>query len=496
MQEFLERQREAFARVSKTPGRRGLKKQYVEDLTSQLNHVFSNGQFEMNVFFGQPGMGKRSTVQAAIDSSQHCDSIFYLEIDAEFTQTEYLLLNKIFNLIRAEDPFHKQLSEGGSDSRRKKGRKGDHNKMLDVNVRRDHAYNFLSKSFALDEAPGDFHDGVSNEQLRKYQEGPEDEGCFKELDEQDALSMYSVLHRYFSFFHIVLYVRHAEVFTRTKRQSFFYNILEMSRKKGCRGLIIFETQNLGFLEALEKRNASRMNPRKFIFGDFSLEMEFFEIVRKTMESASSQSGVVNRFIDFLNAPLIRQELSLFLYRDFSLAQMLQLMSAFLRQLSERDMQRIVETHLKELASKSCSLLGELLGKLRAADEELHGDFKVAVFDRNLCETEQIILMIINQYHIQNRDKFAGLIKVKNIENNIANLIKCNGQKSYKMTRELIHMSIENLQRMGLVRLSRRRINLETVLSANIDPNFSKHLSDFKANGAYNNLPMLEPLDKK
>jgi hypothetical protein len=103
---------------------------------------------------------------------------------------------------------------------------------------------------------------------------------------------------------------------------------------------------------------------------------------------------------------------------------------------------------------------------------------------------------MNDYYIQNRDKSAGLIKVKNIENNIANLIKCNEQKSYKMTRELIHMSIENLQRMGLIRLSKKRINLETVISSNIDPFFSKHLSKFKKDKAYIKLPQLETLDKK
>lgn len=493
MQDFLDRQREAFARVAQTPGHRPLKKQYVEDLTGQINHVFSTGQFEMNVFFGPPGMGKRSTVHAAIESSKHADSVFFLEVDAQFTQTEYLLLNKIFNLVRAEDPFFRQFAEQGEGRRRRP----DYARLLDADSRRDHAHNFLNKNFSFGKGAGPFNDGISAEQLKKYATEPgSEEGSFKELDEQDALSMYATLHRYFSFFHIVLYVRHADVFTRTKRQSFFYNVLEMSRKKGCRGIIIFETQNLRFLEALEKRNASRMNPRKFIFGDFSLELEFFEIVRRTMERASPDSAAVNRFIDFLNAPLIRQELSLFAFRDFSLAQMLRVLGAFLRQLCPADLVFITETPLGSLLAKDGEKLGELIAKLRAADEELHGDFKVPTFDLNLCETEQLILMIINDYHVQTSEKGGGLVKVKNIENNLANLIKSNEQNSYQMTRELVHMCIENLQRLGLVRLSKKRINLETVVSANIDPNFSKHIQDFKKKRAFSKLPILEPLDKK
>ena len=207
MQEYLTKQREAFALVNKEPGQSPLKTKIVEELTSQINHLFSHNQFKMNIFFGQPGMGKRSSVNAAIEKSKYCDTIFYLEIDAEFTRTEYLLLNKIFNLIKAEDPFFKQFNRR-ADERKRKSRRGDYNKSLNVGSRRDHAYNFLNKNFQLDRKQREFNDGVSEEMMKKYKPEvrEEEEGSFKELDEQDALSMYSTLHDYFSFFNIVLYL--------------------------------------------------------------------------------------------------------------------------------------------------------------------------------------------------------------------------------------------------------------------------------------------------
>ena len=334
------------------------------------------------------------------------------------------------------------------------------------------------------------------EEEQEEEEGNINDGFFKELDEQDALSMYSTLHQYFSFFKIILYIRNASIFTKTKRQSFFYNILEMSRKKGSKGLIIFESQNLNFLESLEKRNASRMNPRKFIFGEFSLEKEFLEIVEKQMEKTCPGDDMNSSFLDFLNLPLIRQELTLFTYRDFTLSQMLGILASFFRQLTAEDLQYLHKTNLKKLASKENLVLNKLLKKLRIADEELHGDFKINTFDKNLCETEQIILMIINDYYMLNTLKGPPLIKVKNIENNIASLIKSNDQKAYQMTRELLHMSIENLQRIGLIKLSKKRLNLETVISADIDPYFSRHLIEYKKENSYTKMPQLEILDTK
>ena len=501
MQDFLTKQREAFALVTKAPGRRDLKKTVIEDLKNQIDHVFGQDQFEMNVFFGQPGMGKRSSVHAAIDESLFADSIFYLEIDAEFTRTEYLLLNKIFNLIKAEDPFFNQMKKISTGDGKKNTKKSENKRVLDLSIRKDHAANFLNKEFTFDEDLEDNEIEENNKNEKKYLEFSDNEeeleqGTFKQLDEQDALSMYSTLHEYFSFFRIILYIRNASIFTRTKRQSFFYNILEMTRKQGSKGLIIFESQNLNFLESLEKRNASRMNPRKFIFGDFSLEMEFLEIVRKTLEKTCPGNVYNESIVDFLNLPIILQELSLFTYRDFSLSQMLGIIASFFRQLTAEDLKYIHNIRLKTLTLKNNDNLLKLLKKLRLADEELHGDYKVATFDKNLCETEQIILMIINDYYILNNHKGPPLIKVKNIENNIASLIKSNDQKAYQMTRELLHMSIENLQRIGLIKLSKKRLNLETVITADIDPNFERHLLKYKKDNSYMKMPALEILDTK
>lgn len=494
MKEYLQRLQRAFAIVTKTPGRLGLKKKQVEELTSQINHLFQHRQFEMNIFYGQPGMGKRSLVNAAIDNCKFAESIFYLEIDAEFTRTEYLFLNKIFNLIKAEDPFFKQFNQKSGELRNNKNtKKKENERVLDLNYRKDHAANFLNKNYILNEA--EIVVPLEDESEEKIDEDDEEQITFKELDAQDANTMYSTLHDYFSFFNIVLYIRNAYIFTRAKRQSFIYNILEISRKKGCKGLIIFESQNLNFFESLEKRNASRMNPKKFVFGDFSFEKEFSEIVRHTLEIANPRDPNNNRFLDFLMIPSIRNELGLFQLRDFTLSQMLTILGAFLRQINETDIRFITKSNLTQLNSTNKTLI-KLLKKIRLADEELHGDFKIATFDKNLCETEQIIMMIIREYYVINNDKGIPPIKVKNIENTMSALIKNHEQKAYKMTRELLHMSIENLQRIGMIRLSRKRLNLETLITADIDPCFSEHIKKFKSDKMYTQMAHPDALDPK
>jgi Cdc6-like AAA superfamily ATPase len=506
MEEYLLRQQKAFAVVNKTPGRMPYKEKQQEELASQINHIFKHEQFEMNIFYGQPGMGKRSLVQAAIDNSNFCDTIFYLEIDAEFTRTEYLFLNKIFNMIKAEDPFFKQFTyKGGEIKSNKKTKKMENQRILNMTLRRDHAANFLNKHYVLKENENDYNDGEDDETWNKYngdaKEEEEEVESFKELDEQDANTMYSTLYDYFCFFKIILYIRNADIFTKAKRQSFIYNILEISRKKGCKGLIIFESQNLNFFEYLEKRNASRMNPKKFVFGDFSYDLEFMKIIQQTLEKGFPGNPNNNRFIDFLELDIIKQELNMFIFRDFSLSQMFALIASFLRQLTVDDMVFITSTKVKKFANTSNKKIAELIQKLRNADEELHGDFKIAMFDNNLCETEKIIMMIVRNYYslYENKEKdkpIVPLIKVKNIENNIAALIKVNPQNAYKMTRELLHMSIENLQRIGMIKLSKKRLNLETLIMANIDPCFSDHIKEYQQEKFYVTAPALEVLDAK
>ena len=455
----------------------------VTDLKLQIEHVFEHNQFQIDIFYGLQGSGKRSCLNAAIDKCDYNMSIFFIEIDALFTKTEYHLLHDIFSCVKAEDILYIDDTEVDMKKR----------KILAKSWKKDCGFKNLREK----ESKKRSNKALNG--LSKYDNNVDKEGrLIWEMDAQDALMEYSKLQNLLKSFDIIIYLKNADVFTKTKRQSFFYNLLEMSKKHSSRGIIVLETQDVNFIENLEKRNASRMNPRKFVFSDFSYDKEIIEIIKLGLPDSPKRSAIKNKLIKLFETDSVRTYINYLIYRDFTISQMLEFISAFLRQMEPSDLNKLDIKKIPRLQSTQENIFFENIKcKMEKANIELDQNFKMEIFYNNLNFTEQIILAILNKYETEKEPPSCSvLVKVKNIENNICNQIRGKKQSSYKTSRDLIHSSIENLERMGLLKLSKRNLNLETILYVDIDPDFSSCISEFAENNNVGKNVRLEVLDKK
>lgn len=521
MEKYLNHVSESIRKASKKPGRLDLKNNILsQKLKNQINYVFENSIFQINIFYGQNGMGKRSFVQSAIDKSNFRNSIFFVQIDASFTRTEYLLLKEVFDTIEAESIVGTAIGETG-DSGRKSGANQKINYWLSKGER-----NKPNEAEQIDEEKDSKDVEITNGEtfnLGLYMD-EEDEEMFREIDQQDVASQYSKLHGYMSSFDVVLYVQNADVFTRMKRQSFIYNILEMSKKHKAKGLVIFATEQLDFFESLEKRNASRMNPTKYVFGDFSYQQEFKRIIDnhfrdpedKESETNKGSSSTKNRLKKkqkrkprknkadikkeltmsrLLQNPAVQNQMQMCLLQDLTLKQTLSFFRAFIRHLDPdlfASLNKQSEDEIKELHRED---LARVELAFEQARFELSDTSKYETYSENLNFTEKLLLMIINQYQLTFQTQGSYPIRVKNLETSIANYLRKDIDLGYKTSRDLIHQSIDNLERLGFLKISRKNMNLDTIVFGNIDPEFSEILSkDFKM---YNlNSVSLNILDKK
>ena len=494
MEKYLDSVSEKIRRASKEPGNVKLKTKILfNKLQKQIDHVFDNSLFQINIFYGQSGMGKRSFVHSAIQASKFKNSIFFIEIDASFTRTEYLLLKEVFDTVEAESIVSGFRGDPG-DANRKAEAKLKIKQWEDKGEKRTRRG--AQKVSKIEEEESILEDSVYDDI-----EADGDEETFREIDEQDVASQYSKLHGYMSAFHIILYVQNADVFTRMKRQSFIYNILEMSKKHKAQGLVIFATEQLDFFESLEKRNASRMNPTKYVFGDFSYQEEFIKIIHyclnqiKETEIWKDKPSPCLTMGYLLKHPAVQNQLQMCLHEDLTLQETLSFFRAFLRHLDPQLFVSFIGRSKQELKDLEGEDLTGVEIAFEQAKAELADTSKYETYRENLNFTEKLLLMIINKYQLTFQTQGSFPIRVKNLEGSIANYLRKEIYLNYKTSRDLIHHSIDNLERLGFLKISRKNMNLDTIVFGNIDPEFSEILNkDFKI---YNlNSVRLNILDKK
>lgn len=89
-------------------------------------------------------------------------------------------------------------------------------------------------------------------------------------------------------YRLVLYIKNIDVFTEESRQVFLYSLLDNVNNFAMKTCIIFSTNNLFFLNKLEKRVKSRFSYKNFVFEGYDLEDHLLPIVKSRLDVFNCQ----------------------------------------------------------------------------------------------------------------------------------------------------------------------------------------------------------------
>lgn len=105
------------------------------------------------------------------------------------------------------------------------------------------------------------------------------------LDESAAeeSNKYLKLIDFMKNYRLVLYIKNIDVFTEESRQVFLYSLLDNVNNFAMKTCIIFSTNNLFFLNKLEKRVKSRFSYKNFVFEGFDLEDHLLPILKSRLD---------------------------------------------------------------------------------------------------------------------------------------------------------------------------------------------------------------------
>lgn len=278
---------------------------------------------------------------------------------------------------------------------------------------------------------------------------------------EESSNTYAGLLKMMGELRVMLYIKHIEVFAEASRQVFLYTLLDTVNTYSQKVTIIFSTDDLFFVNSLEKRVKSRFSFHYFCFNQPDYRTELLPIIHSRLNPCLLSDTVSNRvhpiadkLIKSLERSLNDELLSKYHLLGMSVKWFLQLFKNTLLVMSpKRFLQEAVsDARLDEYVFQCLSTIMNMLTY----------ETKDAQLLSYLPRPAQLIIMIL---HDENEDKINGL----SFERFKAALLKGKLQKynelrgNWNFEENVIKDSLLQLKKMNYVHIDRTPITAETVV---------------------------------
>jgi len=268
-------------------------------------------------------------------------------------------------------------------------------------------------------------------------------------------------------YRLVLYIKNIDVFTEESRQVFLYSLLDNVNNFAMKTCIIFSTNNLFFLNKLEKRVKSRFSYKNFVFEGFDLEDHLLPIIKSRLDIANCHDDSKPLITAFEDVRLL-SFLSKYHQLGMSISWFINLIKTALLLFTSAD-------YLFELQRNS--LPEYLLKKLEEAKKMILFEGGDAEILRNMPRPAKLIMLVLHERAMgKSIDSGLPFEQFNKKMKEVVSLKFCStfSRHSWEnFSSNVIKENLLTLKKMNYLHLDKTPITMETIIQLNdcVSPTF-------------------------